>query len=192
MTQHPETEELAAYLSDALPPPTRALLETHLAGCRPCRREVTSARRLLESRPLWGRWPIVVPAAAAAALALAILGQGVLSPRGEEEILRGVGEATEAEAVPSIQVLSPIDKDTVAGHATLFIWAARPGRPLYRLTLTDGNGHALWVRDAIDTALVLPDSVTLASGRTYFWYVDALDAAGRSLTTGTQRFSVQP
>lgn len=192
MTQHPETEEIAAYLSDGLPAPDRATLEAHLAECRPCRQEVTSARRLLQTRSLRSRWPIMVPAAAAAVLALTILGRGVLSPGIGEEVVRAGGEANEAEAVPSIQVLSPAGGDPVAGHAILFVWAGQTGQPLYRLTLTDAGGRAVWMGDTSDTTLALPATVTLAPGRTYFWYVDALDSAGRSLTTGTRRFSIAP
>ena len=192
MTQHPETEEIAAYLSDALSPSARITLEAHLAGCRPCRQEVTSARRMLEVRSRRSRWPIVVPVAAAAVLALAILGQGVFPPRAEEEVVRGTGEVAEAETVPSIRVLSPADGEPAASRAILFAWVGQTGRPLYRLTLTDGSGRALWTGDTIDTTLVLPASVPLAPGRTYFWNVDALDSAGRSLTTGTRRFSIAP
>jgi hypothetical protein len=34
--------------------------------------------------------------------------------------------------------------------------------------------------------------VSLSGGGTYFWYVDALDADGRSVTTGTRRFTIAP
>ena len=192
MTQHPETEEIAAYLSDALPPPARATLEAHLAGCRPCREEVTSARQLLETRALRNRWPVMVPAAAAAVLLLALLGRGLVSPLPVEDTVRAGGEADGADGVPSIHVLSPREGGTVARDGILFAWAGQAGRPLYRLTLTDASGRAVWMGDASDTTLALPATVTLAPGRTYFWYVDALDSAGRSLTTGTRTFSTRP
>lgn len=192
MTQHPETEEIAAYLSDALPPPARAALEAHLVSCRPCRQEVTSARRLLEARSTRRGWSIMVPAAAAAVLALAILGQAVLPPRVEEEVVRGAGEATEAEAVPSIQVLSPAGQGTVGREGILFAWVGQAGRPLYRLTLTDAGGRAVWMGETSDTTLALPATITLVPNRSYFWYVDALDSAGHTLTTGTQTFATQP
>jgi hypothetical protein len=192
MTEHPETEEIAAYLSDGLSAPDRATLETHLASCRLCRQEVVSARRLLKTGLLRSRWSMMVPAAAAAVLALALLSRGVFWPPAEREAVRGGGAADEIETAPSIQVLSPADEETIAGPGVLFVWAGQPGRPLYRLTLTDGSGHALWIRDTADTTTALPAAVTLARGHTYFWYVDALDAAGRSLTTGTRTFSTRP
>ena len=192
MIEHPAPEVIAAYLSARLPAPDRARLEAHLAECRPCRHEVTSARRLLERRSLRSTWSFAVPAAAAAILALALLGRGFLAPPVEEEVVRGSGQARDADVAPSIQVLSPTEENIVAGHPILFAWIGQMGRPLYRLTVTDGSGQPLWVRDTTDTTLTLPSSVTLASGRTYFWYVDALDSAGRSLTTGTRRFSIVP
>lgn len=192
MTDHPATEAIAAYLDDSLPAPDRATLEAHLAWCRPCRQEVTSARRLLETRALRSRWSMMVPVAAAAVLLLALLGRGLLSPLPVEDTVRAGGEAEGADGVPSIQVLSPADWDTVGRDAILFAWAGQAGSPLYRLTLTDAGGRALWVQDTTNTTLTLPVSVTLAPGRTYFWYVDALDSAGRSLTTGTRRFSTAP
>ena len=192
MTEHPTAEAIAAYLSDSLPAPDRSALEAHLAECRSCRHEVTSARRLLERVSLRRRWSILVPATAAAVLALTLLGRGVSWPPVKQEVVRGSEAADGVEAAGSIQVLSPRNDVTLAAAAIPFVWAGQPGRPLYRLTLTDGSGHALWVQDTTDTTLTLPPSITLAPGRTYFWYVDALDSTGRSLTTGSRRFSTVP
>ena len=192
MTQHPGTEEIAAYLSDGLTPLDRTRVEAHLAECRTCRQEVVSARRLLQSRSVRSRWSMMVPAAAAAVLALAILGRGFLSRPVDRDIVRGAGTASEVESAPSIQVFSPADGSTLAGRAILFAWAGQPGRPLYRLTLTDGSGHALWIRDTADTTIALPASVSLPPTHRYFWYVDALDSDGQSLTTGTRTVSIRP
>ena len=91
-----------------------------------------------------------------------------------------------------LRALAPADRDTVAPGGLVFVWARQAGRPLYRLTLTDGSGRAVWLRDTSDTSLSLPADVLLESHKTYFWYVDALDDAGRSLTTGTRRFTSAP
>ena len=192
MTEHPPAEVIAAYLCDGLPAPDRSALEAHLASCRPCRTEVTSARQLLDHRSARRRWEMIVPAAAAAVLALALLGRGVLRPPAEQEAVRGSEAANEVEAASSIKVLSPRNQDTVAGRAVPFAWVGQPGRPLYRLILTEGSGRAVWSQDTNDTTITLPASITLAPRRTYFWYVDALDSAGRTLTTGTRTFSTQP
>ena len=60
MGDHPSSEEVAAYLSDGLDSEARLAFEAHIAECRTCRTEISSARRLLAS----GRsrkWQWVVP-----------------------------------------------------------------------------------------------------------------------------------
>jgi hypothetical protein len=192
MTEHPPAEAIAAYLCDGLPAPDRSALEAHLASCRPCRTEVTSARQLLEHHSVRRRWQMIVPAAAAAVLAIVLLGHGVLRPPVDREVVRGSKAANGVEVASSIQVLSPTNEATVPVRAVPFAWVGQPGRPLYRLILTEASGRAVWTQDTNDTTVTLPASVTLAPGRTYFWYVDALDSAGRTLTTGTRTFSTQP
>ena len=191
MSPHPATEAIAAYLSGTLSPPEQNTLETHLARCRPCRQEVTSARRLIGSHPPRGRWLWVAPAAAAAVLAVVLLGRWPRAPGPVNEPVRSGEEAGPGEAL-RLRALAPADRDTVSARGLVFTWASQAGRPLYRLTLTDGSGHAVWLQDTSDTTLALPAKVSLDLGRTYFWYVDALDADGRSLTTGTLRFTISP
>jgi putative zinc finger protein len=189
MNQHPDTEEIAAYLSHGLPSGGRAKLEAHLASCQACRREVTSARRLLYTGLLRSRWQLLLPAAIAAILAVTLLGRSALAPPLEHPMVRGPGDTDRAQTIPAF---SPLDDATLARASVRFAWASQSGRPLYRLTLTDGSGKALWIQSTVDTLLSLPADVVLDSGRTYFWYVDALDSTGTSLTTGTRRFSVAP
>jgi hypothetical protein len=191
MSQHPATEAIAAYLSGTLSPQEQTALETHLARCRPCRREVTTAEHLIRSHPPRTRWLWVAPAAAAAVLAVVLLGRWPRVPDSVNEPVRSGVEAG-PEDVLKLRALAPADRDTVSVRGLVFTWAGQAGRPLYRLTLTDGSGHAVWLRDTSDTTLALPAEVSLDRGRTYYWYVDALDAEGRSLTTGTLRFTSSP
>jgi hypothetical protein len=191
MSQHPATEAIAAYLSGTLSPPEQTTLETHLAHCRPCRQEVTSAQRLIRSRTPRGRWLWVAPVAAAAVLGVVLLGRWPRVPGSVNEPVRSGEEAGPEDAL-KLRALAPADRDTLSVRGLVFTWASQAGRPLYRLTLTDGSGHAVWLRDTSDTTLALPAEVSLDRGRTYFWYVDALDAEGRSLTTGTLRFTSSP
>jgi anti-sigma factor RsiW len=192
MSQHPTAETIAAYLSGRLSASDRVMLETHLSGCRECRQEVMSARRLLKTSPRRVRWQLVVPAAAAAILALALLGRGLFSPPVEEEIVRAPAGEAASGARPSLQVVSPANEATVERDSVVFSWTGYPGRPLYRLTLTDAGGATIWTRNTADTSVSLPADLRLAPGRSYFWYVDALDSSGQSLTTGTRRFSTSP
>jgi hypothetical protein len=188
MSEHPAVEVVAAYLSGTLAPADEAAFEAHLAGCRPCRQEMLSARRLIASRRPRSRVLLVASLAAAAVLAVVLVARG---PRPAEEPLRG-GNMVGSEGTPGLRALAPVDRDTVEGSGLAFAWSSQPGRSLYRLTLTDASGRALWLRDTPDTTLALPVDVSLSGGGTYFWYVDALDADGRSVTTGTRRFTIAP
>jgi hypothetical protein len=189
VSEHPASEEIAAYLSDALTPPDRAKLEAHLADCRSCRHEVTAARRLLRVPASRNRLRWAVPAVAAAALAgIVFVSSSPDTPFGQGELVRGE-QGTEA---PMIQALSPANGATVDRGAVVFVWRHQVGNPLYRLTLTDGSARVVWTMETSDTTLTLPADVSLAPGRTYFWLVDALGADGRSLTTGNQRFTTAP
>lgn len=189
VSEHPASEEIAAYLSDALTASDRAQLEAHLADCRSCRHEVTAARRLLRVPASRNRLRWAVPAVAAAALAgIVVVSSSPDMPFGRGELVRGE-QGTDA---PMIQAMSPANGETVDRGAVVFVWRHQIGNPLYRLTLTDGSARVVWTIETSDTTLTLPGDVSLAPGRTYFWLVDALGADGRSLTTGNQRFSTAP
>ncbi len=183
---HPSAEDLAAYLSGGLSETDRHGLEAHLSACLGCRREVTTASRLLRTRPGGRPWRVVLPIAAAAVLALVLL---VPRSRTSPETVRAPNDGR--EGAPSIVATSPADGDTVAA-AIVFAWHPQLGELLYRLTLTDRTGRGIWTTDTSDTTLVLPPGVRLDRGGRFFWYVDALDGEGRSLTTGTQSFWTSP
>jgi anti-sigma factor RsiW len=191
MSQHPATEAIAAYLSGALSPPEQTTLETHLSHCRSCRQEVSSARRLVLSRRAPRRWLLMAPLAAAAVLAILLVGRPLRRPEPAGEPARA-GYEPGSGVGAGLRALAPVDRDTVTDRRLVFTWSGQAGRLLYRLTVTDASGRAAWLRDTSDTTLVLPAGVSLDPGRTYYWYVDALDAEGRSLTTGTHRFTISP
>jgi hypothetical protein len=72
-----------------------------------------------------------------------------------------------------------------------FAWHAGDAGSRFKLTLVDEQGATLWSVDTGDTVVTPPHDVFLAPGRTYFWYVDALGADGRSMTSGAHRFTVR-
>jgi hypothetical protein len=49
----------------------------------------------------------------------------------------------------------------------------------------------VWLHETVDTAVSLPPDVALEPGGSYYWYVDALDSDGVSLTTGTRRLTLR-
>jgi anti-sigma factor RsiW len=189
--EHPSSEEVAAYLSDALSVADHATLEAHLAVCPQCRREVTSARRLIRSHrsPPVRRW--IVPAAAAAVLAVVLLAP-LRSSRVETTASRAAEDAAVSATMPRIRIVSPGSGDTVGGTRVVFVWQKAGNASLYRLTLTDASGSAVWAKDGPDTTFALPPNLPLAKGQNYFWFVDALGADGTALTTGTHRFTTAP
>jgi hypothetical protein len=186
--EHPSAEELAAYVSGSLAPPEASNLETHLSDCWPCRQEVTGARQLLRSRPGDRRW-LVAPIAAAAVLALLLVRPDTVK-LGEAPLRSDGGGGL--DSVRTLAVVSPAEGDTASPDRPTFIWRAEAGAPLYRLTITDRTGRTLWRGDTSDTTLTPPPDLRLDNGSRFFWYVDALDVGGRSITTGTRSFHTAP
>jgi hypothetical protein len=192
LPDHPSSELMADYLSGALSAADRATLEGHLADCRTCRQQVVSARRLLQ--PQRARRPLVwaVPVAAAAIVAWLAFSP-TLRPGGPAlDTLRGDRDTLGTDAAATLRVITPVNGDILDRGSVVFAWHGSAGQPLFRLTLSDVGGKELWSGETRDTTLTLPGSVSLDPGRTYFWYVDALAADGRSLTTRTRRFSTAP
>jgi putative zinc finger protein len=189
--EHPTSEEIAAYLGDALTPEARALVEEHLAACRECRQEVTAARRLL--RTTRTRKPLVwsVPLAAAAVLAIVLVAKAPRSGSLRDEPFRSE-QGSGADAAAIIRILAPAEGDTVATGEVRFTWQAQPSAPLYHFSLMEASGRAVWTGETTDSTLTLPPTVSLDRGRIYFWTVDALGADGRSLTTRNHRFVTRP
>jgi len=184
---HPDTEAVAAYLSDGLPPAARANLEAHFARCRACRNEVTAARELLDRRRAWKHWKLTVPLAAAAVAVLVLAGS--LRDRGLREAGRlREGRTLTPDLAPAITPVAPADGESVARDRPAFVWRRQANDPLYRFTVTDVSGRVVWVGETSDTTLSLPADVSLRGGREYLWYVDALGSDGQSATTGIRRF----
>ena len=191
VSEHPTSEDIAAYLNGALAPAGRAALEEHLTGCAECRQEVTTARRLLRQHRSPNRRLWLIPAAAAAVLATIVLVRAPGPARVGDQPLRSK-PGTAGDTVVTIRALTPAEGDTVPASPVVFAWQAQPDRPLYRLSLTEGSGHEVWTAETTDTTLTVPATVSLDRGRSYFWSVDALGADGRSLTTKTRRFVTKP
>jgi hypothetical protein len=192
VTEHPTSEEIAAYLSGRLASADKAALEAHLADCAECRQQVTSARRVLRAhrKSASVRW--LVPAAAAATVAIVLLARNPGVGGIREEPLRSDSGVGGLESALTIPIVYPIEASTVSPDSLVFVWRAQSGNPLYRLSLTDDTGHQVWGGSTSDTSLALPGQVRLARGQSYFWTVDALTGDGQSLTTRSKRFSITP
>lgn len=77
-------------------------------------------------------------------------------------------------------------------RATHFAWRPIALAERYQLVVVDTTGAELYATDTRDTSLALPDSVRLAPGRTYLWWVQATLADHSTVTAVTQRMVVAP
>jgi anti-sigma factor RsiW len=184
---HPSDDDIAAYLNGGLTGAERGALEAHLAACRTCRTEATSARRLLRTVPARHGGLLVASLAAAAVLTVVLL-----VPRSSSGPIVDPDRDGNPGEAPALRALAPLDGSSVRRDSLRFMWRSEPGDLLYRLTIASSVGDAVWTQDTNDTTLALPDSVRLAPGAGYLWYVDALDAAGVSITTGPRRVRIAP
>lgn len=186
MGNHPSSEDVAAYLSDGLSSEARLAFEAHIAECRTCRNEISSARRLMAS----GRsrkWPWIVPSSVAAVAAIAFF--SISTPwRVEEEPTRAPDRASSGRAV-KLGIVSPSEQATVTG-VPVFTWRTNGPDALYRFSITDAAGAPIWSVETRDTTVSLPAHVALEPEREYLWNVDAVDTEGGTVTSGTQRFRV--
>ncbi len=180
---HLETGEVASYLDRALAPDEQARVEAHLADCADCRRELIEVSRLRHAR-FRSRWWVLGPALAAAAAALFFVTRSPDTPA-TEPVLRDGGEPA-----LTIGLVAPGDSAVSPGSLT-FTWRSAAPRASYRLTLSDERGDVVWSATSIDTTQRPPSRVSWRTGRTYFWYVDALLPDGRSVTSGVRRFTVR-
>jgi hypothetical protein len=163
---------VADFLDGRLMPEARAPVVAHLLACGRCRSMVRAAGALLadaevarsmprDSSSSRRRWSLPVGIAAAAALLIAVL------PRQEPPpVLREPDITSTVAPVP----IAP--RASVAGIDRL-VWSSVPGAARYRLRVYDGEGSVVWMVVTTDTAVMLPDSVVLSPGVSYFWRVEA-------------------
>ncbi len=92
------------------------------------------------------------------------------------------------EGLLQITIVAPAPGSAVGVGNRTFRWRSLGTDVLYRFTLTNEEGEAIWTGDASDSALTLPAGVALIPDARYFWRVDALLPDGRSATTRMLEF----
>lgn len=187
-SDHLSAADVAAYLSRVLDRAARERIEAHLDVCPECREEVVEVSAIAEvrtapqsrsrQRRLWRAWAPVAIAAGLGAILVVRQEATLPSPATERPI------AGPSEAMPRIEVVSPMAGDTVSARGAVFTWRGRAA-DAYRLTLLTESGAPLWTTETPDTSAPLPAEVLLEAGRRYFWRVDAI-ADGIAATTGAQ------
>jgi hypothetical protein len=65
-----------------------------------------------------------------------------------------------------------------------------PGAELYRMTLYQADGRAIYEIETRDTTVAIPDSVQLVSGNSYLWKVEARTGWNRWSASRLFEFSV--
>ena len=189
MTLHLTDIEMAAMAEGSASTRTVEQMQAHLAECDECRGLLVDVTRLASLMPVlpsrtptvaWG----VVGLAAAGLLTIGLL--TALTSR-SVQTPQIASERTPAGERESVRTLLP--EGVVSElHRLRFVWAA-DGDVSYRLTVTDATGGPVWATTTTDTTVVLPDSVLLAPGSRYYWYVDALHLDGSSATSGRREFA---
>lgn len=180
---HLPPEWMSGYLDHDLSAEERGQVELHLASCAECRHEFAEVRRLqLHPRRRWAL--VLVPTAAAAAILLAI----ALPRQGAPPSGTRAGPGPEA----SLAIVAPPPAAELAPGPITFVWRSAGPDASYTVTLQEADGRVAWTSSVADTVAVLPDSVAIGPGRTWFWFVDAMLPDGRARSSGINRLTVRP
>lgn len=139
-----------------------------------------AARAARPPRRSWFRY-------AAAASLLIVAGSSALLLRqrasAPESVLRGPESP--------VTLVAPVGRVTSA-LATRFTWRPVQKVDRYVLVVVDTSGAELFAAETRDTSLALPDTVRLAPGRAYLWWVQARLVDQSTVTAVTQRLVVGP
>ena len=182
---------LAALASGGLDAVSRATVLRHVAGCARCRESIASVSRALadpavareidavEGAPRRRLLRFALPAAAAAVIVLA-LARPWATDGGPDH--RGPPSAS-----PTPVPVAPVG---VVAEAANLRWAGMSGADRYRVTLFDAAGRVLYEVQVADTAVAIPDSVTIVPARSYLWKVEARTGWDRWASSPLVAFSI--
>lgn len=90
-----------------------------------------------------------------------------------------------------IRLVAPVGT-APADRPAAFVWRPLTGAERYTLIVVDSAGRDVFVSETADTMVPLPDSVTLAAGASYLWWVQARTRTGDLVTGLTERIVVAP
>lgn len=81
-------------------------------------------------------------------------------------------------------------KELANGVGARFVWLSVPSAERYKIILVDEQGNDVFETITSDTAITLPESVSLRSGDVYFWWVQSELTDGTTATAVTEKFTV--
>jgi hypothetical protein len=191
MTDHLDSDLVAAYAEQRLGLEERSQVEAHAADCAECRRVLTHVSVELAGLQRRRRLLLAAPMAVAAGVALVLMGVGRTGPHQvDDDQLRPSAGAGDARFTLAIH--APAAGGAVPRGSLRFAWSGDGPDALYELTVADSAGMAVWNIRTGDTVQAVPDSVVLVPGVRYLWWVDALRSDGRVASTGNHEFMVLP
>jgi hypothetical protein len=124
---------------------------------------------------------------AVAASVLMLAGTSALWLRQREsasvEVMRG--------SESPVTLVAPVGR-VARERATHFVWRPVANAQRYTLVVVDTAGTELFASETRDTAIALPDTVHLAPGGSYLWWVQARLSDESTVTAVTQRLVVSP
>jgi anti-sigma factor RsiW len=199
-SRHLTDSELSGFLDSDLAPAERASVEAHLEACDQCRSELLTVARLISTEPAAVETAVPIPPrrpgwrspariGGLVAAAAAVIATLLLWPAGTTVFDQPMRERFGSEGLPRIETHSP-PAGEVRREDLRFTWADH-GTASYRITITAEDGALVWGDTRMDTVAVPPADLELEPGRTFFWYVDAVDVGvvGR---TGVRAFTISP
>ncbi len=190
--QHLSETDIAAYIDGVVAADDRRRMEAHLVWCDACRTEMVASQSAVFAAPPVGRrtrgsWTW---AGAAAAAAVIVVAGSILTQRADDrDVVRSAPSPAPATR-PVVTVVSPGDGQRLGADRKL-VWRSAGTGASYRITIGDDSGQPVHSMMVQDTSVTLPASVPLASGKKFFWYVDASLPGGATATSGLVSFTVE-
>src|SRR4051812_36504279 len=184
--EHLDADEIVAYVDRAVAGDERLRIEAHLAACTECRVEVSEVIGVVRTIPelRQSRRRYWIPAAAAAALAIVLAW-----PRGQQARLT-LGREHRQGAVTTTVGPRPIAPSGEVPSADTLLWSSVPGADGYAVRLFDANSSVLWETQTTDTVAVLPATIGLRAGASYYWKVEARAGFDRWVSSELVEFVV--
>jgi hypothetical protein len=186
---------IAALAEGTLATDARQPALSHVVRCPRCRSAVASVARALTDAGIarevaavegvrHGRWLRVARVALPLAAASIVL---VVSWQRTPRHIDSQHRAPTITAAPAPTPLAPVG---AVAAARRLVWSTVLGADRYRITVFDSTGVVVFETESVDTTVVLPGSVALASGRKYLWKVEARTDIGRWSASDLVEFSI--
>jgi len=138
-----------------------------------------AARAARPQRRSWQRYAI-------AASMIVVAGSSALWMRQRDLATSSVMRGSESP----VTLVAPVG-EVSEKRATKFVWRSVGKAERYLIVVVDTTGAELYASETRDTAVALPDTVRLAPGRVYLWWVQARLSDQTTVTAVTQRLFVK-